>query len=69
MEPTSVLQPGKIQLVRDPRIPGGIAFGMIEATDGGWYRITSESGVVASFQASPTMDSIDWLAEVVETLK
>lgn len=64
MEPTSVLQPGKIQLVRDPRIPGGIAFGMIEATDGGWFRVCRDHEIVASFQADYANGGLEWLATV-----
>jgi DEAD/DEAH box helicase domain-containing protein len=68
MEPTTELKPGKIQIVRDPRIPGGIAFGMIEEIDGGWFRVSRDNEVVASFQANPEMGSIEWLAMVVEVL-
>lgn len=68
MNPTTELKPGKIQIVRDPRIQGGIAFGMIEAIDGGWIRVRRDNEVVASFQANPEMGSIEWLAEVVEII-
>jgi hypothetical protein len=67
MEPVSELMPGSKQVVRDPRIPGGIAFGLVEPTNGGWFRITSNSGSVASFQVDPAMGRLEWMATALET--
>ncbi|MFM2197549.1 MAG: hypothetical protein RLZZ505_981 [Verrucomicrobiota bacterium] len=67
MEPVTELMPGRQQVVRDPRIPGGIAFGLVEPTNGGWFRITSDSGSVASFQVDPAMGRLEWMATVSET--
>lgn len=68
MYPVSELMPGSKQVVRDPRIPGGIAFGRIEPTNSDWFRITSDNGEVCSFQAHSGLERLEWLATANEVL-
>lgn len=54
----------RVQVVRDSRIRGGIAFGRVEQTNDGWFRITSVDGSIASFQDHAEAHQVEWVAEV-----
>jgi len=62
MKPASALLPGKIQLIRDPRIPGGIAFGLIQSTKNGWFRVVLDNVHIASFKAEADGSDLEWVA-------
>lgn len=64
MKTVPKLAPDRVQVVRDSRICGGIAFGRVEQTNDGWFRITSVDGSIASFQAHAEAHQVEWVAEV-----
>lgn len=64
MRTCSAICDGRQYVLRDPRVPGGIAFGTVQQLGEDWIRMfDQEQSIVCSVEGNIHKDSFEWIAE------